>query len=146
MTKVNWSSTEGVMRNLQQWLFILLAIGFLTVVETDVRSDEPDVKTVLLTVDYGDGVQKKFTSIEWKDKMTILDILKVATKHRRGIRFKYQASGSIALLTSIDDLKNEGGQGKNWIYWVNQKLGERSFAIRSLSAGDHVLWKFGTYE
>lgn len=134
------------MRNLQRWLFVLSTIGLLSLVETDVRSAQPDVKRVLLTVDYGDGVQKKFTSIDWKDKMTILDLLKAATKHRRGIRFKYQASGSIALLTSIDDLKNEGGQGKNWIYWVNQKLGERSFAIRSLSIGDHVLWKFGTYE
>lgn len=134
------------MRNLQRWLFVLSTIGLLSVVETEVRSGQPDVKKVLLTVDYGDGVQKKFTSIAWKDKMTILDMLNAVTQHRRGIRFKYRASGSIALLTSIDDLKNEGGKGKNWIYWVNQKLGERSFAIRSLSAGDHVLWRFGTYE
>ena len=121
--------------------FCWIALSFASV-----WAEQPRPKTVQLTVDYGDGVQKRFTSILWKEKMTILDALDAAAGHPRGIRFEYRASGSIALLTSIDDLKNQGGRGSNWIYWVNEELGDRSFAIQELSAGDHVLWKYGTYE
>ena len=42
------------------------------------------VKTVTLTVDYGDGVEKKFKSIPWQEGMTILDAMEFAQKHPRG--------------------------------------------------------------
>jgi len=43
-------------------------------------------------------------------------------------------------------LKNERGRGSNWIYWVNKKMGDRSFAVKELMPSDHVLWRFGEYE
>lgn len=109
--------------------------------------DEPvaSKKTVRLTIDYGDGVQKLFTDLEWKEKMTVLDLMKQGQEHPRGIRFEMQGSGETGLLLKIDDLKNEG-VGRNWLYQVNDKLGDRSFAIYSLAAGDVVLWKFGKYK
>ena len=109
-------------------------------------ADEPERQTVRLTIDYADGVRKQFTSLKWHKEMTILDALKAAQKHGRGINFEYRGSGSIALLTRIDDLKNEGGRGNNWIYSVNNDLGDRSFAMKKLAPSDHVLWKFGSYE
>jgi hypothetical protein len=99
-------------------------------------------KPVSLTVDYGDGVQKRFTAIPWKPGMTVLDVLETARKHPRGIRFKYRGSGSRAFLFQIDDIENEG-KGDNWIFRVNGTLGDRSFAIFKLNAGDAVLWEFG---
>ena len=45
----------------------------------------------------------------------------------------------------IDDVENEGGGKRNWIYRINDKPGDRSFGIAKLEAGDTVLWSFETY-
>ena len=109
-------------------------------------ADDSAKKTVRLTIDYGDGMQKVYSALKWSRDMTIQDVLESARRHARGITFKVRGSGTIALLTQIDDLKNEGGRGSNWIYWINNELGDESFANARLKANDHVLWKFGSYE
>lgn len=111
-------------------------------------AEEPDQakqeRTISLTVDYGDGVQKVFPRLPWRQKMTVLQALQAAKKHRRGITFAYKGAGETGFLTQIDDLKNEG-RGANWIFRVNNQLGDKSFAAFQLNAGDAVLWKFGDY-
>jgi hypothetical protein len=100
--------------------------------------------TVRLVIDYGDGVQKHYTALPWREGMTVLDAMKAAKAHARGIEFAYSGSGSTAFLSSIDDVGNQGG-GKNWIYRVNGELGDRSFGAKPLAAGDEVNWTFGSY-
>ena len=113
--------------------------------EATVRQAPGAVKKVVLVVNYGDGVEKQFAAINWKPGMTVLDVLETARKHPRGIRFKYRGSGRRAFLTQIDDLENEG-KGKNWIFRVNKKLGEESFAVTRVNAEDVILWEFGKYK
>ena len=104
--------------------------------------------TVKLRLEYGDGVEKSFTALPWKEGMTVQTALELATSHPRGIVFVQQGSGEMTLLTAIDGLQNQGGgdQAKNWIYWVNGKKAEKSFAIHQLNPGDAVLWTFSLYE
>ncbi|MFO0868506.1 MAG: DUF4430 domain-containing protein [Pirellulales bacterium] len=106
------------------------------------RAEEP-ATTVELTVDYGDGAQKRWT-FPFRPGTTILELLQEAQRHRRGLQFQYRGSGDTAFLTRIDDLENEG-RGKNWTYRVNDRPGDRSFAAYRLAAGDRVLWRFGVY-
>ena len=127
-------------------VMVVSFVGLLFIVSPNGLAEQAQPKPVQLTIDYGDGFQKRYTSIPWEKKMTVLDTLEFAAEHPRRIRFKHRSSGSTAFLTSIDGLENEGGRGKNWIYWINEEQGDRSFAIRVLHAGDHVLWKFGAYE
>jgi hypothetical protein len=128
-----------------------LAVVWLTALllgEVATLGDEKDsasqTKKVAVVIDYGDGVEKHFTAIEWKEGLTVLDAMRAAQSHKRGIRFEQRGSGDTALLTKIDDLANEG-RGRNWIYRVNGKLGDTSFGARKLEAGDSVLWKFEEY-
>lgn len=110
------------------------------------HSDSPVEKiTVTIVIDYGDGVQKRFKEIPCTANATVLDAMRKAMQHARGIKFHYRGSGETALLTQIDDLKNEGGNGKSWLYEVNGKLARKSFAIQSLSNHDTILWKFDIY-
>lgn len=104
----------------------------------------PKARTVLLIIDFGDHFQKHFTGITWSQKMTVKDVLQAASKHPRGIRFEYRGKGKTAFLISIDKLKNEG-RGRNWVYRVNKKLGDRSFADFTVQPGDTILWTFGKY-
>ncbi len=90
-------------------------------------------------------MEKKFKSIPWREGMTILDAMKFAQKHPRGIKFQTRGKGPTMFLTTIDNLKNQGSSGSNWVFEVNEKLGDRSFAISNLSPLDAVLWRFGRY-
>ena len=103
---------------------------------------------VQLEIDYGDGVQKRLTSLPWRAEMTVADAMELAAAHQRGIRYNQEGVGANALLVSIDGLENEGGgaSSRNWIYRINGVQGDRSFAVYELQSGDTVLWSFTTYE
>lgn len=122
----------------------LIGCGTARTVSAQSKKLEDAPKRVRLVVDYGDGVQKHFTALAWHDGMTVLDAMQLAVKHPRGIKMKYRGKGATAFLTQIDELENEGAK-RNWIYRVNDKLGDRSFAIQTLKPGDTILWKFGEY-
>jgi hypothetical protein len=98
---------------------------------------------VVLTIDYGDGVEKRFKALEWKPGLTALEALEQASRHRRGIKLQYRGSGATAFVLQIDDLENEGGGGKNWLYRVNGQPAKRGAGVLALEAGDEVLWTFG---
>ena len=78
--------------------------------------------------------------------MTVMDALKWADKHPRGIQFSVRGKGATAIVTRIDDLKNTGGKGKNWVYRVNGKLGDRSCGVFLVKPGHRILWKFERYK
>lgn len=107
----------------------------------------PDLK-VRLIVDFGDGAQKVYSALAWKKGMTLLDAMDAAKAHPHGITFAHTGKGETAFLTSIDDVKNAGGGAgsRNWQYWVNTTLGDRSFGVYPLDPGDVVCWKFTTRE
>ncbi|MCA9270087.1 MAG: DUF4430 domain-containing protein, partial [Planctomycetales bacterium] len=76
----------------------------------------------------------------------VLDATRSAERSGHGVVVKIRSSGSTAFLTQIDDVANEGGAGKNWVYRVNGKLGDRSIGVQKLDKGDKVLWRFQAYE
>jgi hypothetical protein len=100
-----------------------------------------------LVIDFGDGVQVHFTSLKVKEKSTAIDLLKAGEKHSRGIKTNVRGSGQTALVTAIDDLKNEGGgrTAKNWMYYINDKRSEVGAGAYELQPGDVIMWKFETY-
>jgi hypothetical protein len=101
--------------------------------------------TVRLVIDYGDGAQLHLTAIPWREGMTALDALSAAKSHRHGVSFLARGSGASTMVTKIGDLANEG-DGRNWLYSVNDKQAEMGAGAYKLAAGDVVLWKFKTYE
>src|SRR5262245_50003549 len=134
-------------RRRRAWGWLLLTALTLTAPAGAAAAEEPAAadKAVSLTIDYGDGVQKRFTNLAWQEEATVFDVLQAAMKHTRGIKVAHQGSGATTLITAIDDLKNEG-RGRNWLFEVNGKLGEKSCALVELKAGDAVLWRFATYK
>lgn len=110
------------------------------------KSDQRDAKPAIeLTIDYGDGAQKRFSQVPWTQNMTVFDTLQWASKHPHGIEFKHRGKDSLALVSQIDDLKNSGGSGKNWIFYVNQKLSDRGCGASKVLPRDKILWRFELY-
>ena len=114
---------------------------------TNTAGNESERELITLTVDYGDGFQKRFINMSWSEGMTVLDVMSQAKRHKRGrLEFKQRGKAATALLFQIDDVANQGGGRRNWIYYVNRQKADRSFAISKLEPGDEVLWRFETYQ
>ncbi len=107
------------------------------------RPNDESHPAVRLVIDYGDGVQKHFTRVTWNEGMTVLDLMRAAQQHPRGITFAQRGRGPTAFLTRIDNLENEG-RGRNWTYRINDRLADRSFAVQTVQSEDRVVWRFGT--
>lgn len=105
--------------------------------------------TISVTIDFDDQRPIiSFTEVAMHDGETILDVLQQIESVSEGkpFRFDYRGAGETAFLESIMDVKNEGGNGRNWMYKVNGEAGKTSFAVHKLKVGDAVRWKFKKYE
>ena len=118
-----------------------MAAALLLTSFTNSWAQETD-PAVRLTIDFGDGVQKTFMSLAWKDKLTVFDALKAAEQHPRGIRVVHTGMGETVFITAIDDCENEGAGGRNWRYTVNDQPARYSAGVAALKAGDSVHWRF----
>jgi len=119
--------------------FIAFFLGFVFVCCNLVADD---ANVVRLTIDYGDGVQKTFTSLPWKEKMIVFDALQAAENHPRGIKVAHTGRGETIFISAIDDLANEGAAGRNWRYTVNEKPALVGAGAMKLKAGDEIVWRF----
>ena len=113
---------------------------------TRLSAKEAPKDAIILTVDYGDGAEKRFTSIPWRSGMKVIDALKWAADHPHGIAFDQRGRAGTAFVARIDDLKNSGSNGKNWVYYVNRKRADKSCGIFQLKRGDAILWRFERYQ
>ncbi len=102
-------------------------------------------RTVEMVIDYGDGVQLRFTALNWKKDMTVLDAVTAAGAHPHGVKSSVRGAGANAFVTQIGDLKNEGGgvKSRNWLFSVNDAESEVGIGAAPLKPGDVILWRFG---
>jgi hypothetical protein len=98
-------------------------------------------KAVTLRIDFGDGNQQTYEPIAWRDGMTVRDLTRETRRDK--LKLDVRGTGSSAFLHNLDGVENEGAEGRNWLYSVNGKPGDKSFAIFELEPGDEVLWTFG---
>lgn len=112
----------------------------------DTAGRVPTGETVSLTVDFGDGQPRHFDAVPWSVGMTIEDVLGAVSQMPDGPEFAKRGSGPSAFLTRIGEMANEGAEGRNWTYQVNDQRGDRSFAVYELAPGDRVLWRYGPQE
>jgi len=103
---------------------------------------EPQVQTVSLVIDFGNGVRREFTALPWRAGMTVGDLMGAARQFHPGVVFTQQGEGKMALLTSLDGVANGAADGRFWIYEVDGRPGEVSFEVQPLTAGQRTLWAF----
>jgi hypothetical protein len=106
------------------------------------RGQAQPLQIVLLTINFGDGRPLLNESSDWHEAMTVGDLLNTEPR----ISFVTQGTGAAAFLTQLNGVTNEGTGGRNWVYSVNGKRADRSFAVYELRPNDHVLWTFAGRE
>lgn len=105
----------------------------------------PTGPAVTLVVDFDDGLEKHYR-LPWRESMTVLDALEAASRRQRGIDVDIRGRGAMAMVTAIDGLPNEGGEGRNWIYRVNGQLADKGCGVYETKAEDVIIWSFGKYD
>ena len=109
-------------------------------------SPRPEGETFSLTVDFGNGVEKRFKALPWSESLTVLEGLQAAAEFQPGVTFAYRDTGEDAFVTAIDGLSNAGAEGGNWIYEINGEKAMRSAGVQTLRPGDALLWRYSVPE
>lgn len=113
------------------------------------QNEENAAPAIRLVVDYSQGVEKHWTSIEWREGMTVLGAMERVRDLDEpwALRYDQTGRGPMAFIKAIDGLENEGGgEGeRNWIFRVNGEVSERGCGATTLEAGDVVRWSFQAY-
>lgn len=78
--------------------------------------------------------------------MTVDDMMAAASRLPDGIRYAVNGEGEMMMLDGIDDVMNQLGGGRFWLYRVNGVLADRSMGVYELHPGDRVLWTFSEKE
>jgi hypothetical protein len=156
------SGCERLQKNERPWTlpFVLVAAiaiaGVLLTMRQVARKDAAEQgggwtpapveagQTVSLAIDFGNGARRELAGLPWKEGMTVADVMQAARDFQPGVRFSQQGEGDMALLTSLDGVANDAAIGRFWLYDVNGKPGEVSFAMQKVNAGQRVQWTYGT--
>jgi hypothetical protein len=103
----------------------------------------PTGKTVTLTIDFGNGARREFDDLPWIPGLTLGKLMEEAREFRPAVTFTQQGEGEMAFLKALEGVANESGSdGRYWLYSVDGRHGEVSFAVQPLEAGAAVLWEF----
>lgn len=78
--------------------------------------------------------------------LSIADVMKKVAEAEKKFRYQARGRGDTFFVTEINGRKNEGARGRNWIFKVNGKLGNKSAGSFKIKAGDQVEWNFQKYQ
>lgn len=101
---------------------------------------------VTLIVEYADGIEKRWTKLDWKPGMTVAQALSVADNMPApmGLNAVTRGEGERYFVEQIDGLENQGG-GKadpNWLFFVNGQMAKKSAGVIAVAAGDTITWRY----
>ncbi|MBI4133638.1 DUF4430 domain-containing protein [Candidatus Uhrbacteria bacterium] len=129
---------------------IFLVIGFLigwgqprpsVAPVAPVGSELSVVREVSLMFDEGDGTVRAFEREAFSDGESLFDLTKRVAE-RTGMSFVHEPPGPYGILITEIDGKRGGTDGRYWLYWVANHLGEVAADQYPLRPGDVVEWKF----
>ncbi len=107
-------------------------------------SAEPAAQTVAITVLGLDDAVIYSANAEYKEGMTVLDIL-LQTAKEKNLAAVYTGSKSSAYVTSIGGLsEKQHGSSSGWVYTVNGETIMRPCGKCTLSPDDKVVWRYIT--
>ena len=134
-------------KRLAALLLVVLGVSYALAI-SEVRAQSPTQLTVMdkLRLKIVSGEEKQMFEIESSEKLkTVSDLLKHVAEANESFKYKSRGSGRTFFITEINGQKNEGARGRNWIYTVNGKLGNKSAGLFEIKAGDEIEWNLKRY-
>lgn len=103
--------------------------------------EESQVKTVSVMFDFGDGGVKSFADVSFLEGEHLFDVTKRLAE-QNNLTFRYQPPGQYGILIDQIGDKVGGTDGKYWLWWENNRMGQVASDSYVLKSGDVLEWKF----
>lgn len=100
-----------------------------------------ETREVSLMFDEGDGTVKTFEQESFTEGETLFDLTRRVAE-RAGMSLVYEPPGPYGILIMEIDGKRGGTDGRYWLYWVGNHMGEVAADQYMLQPGDVIEWKF----
>lgn len=107
-------------------------------------STSPDFKSigeVKLKINIPDGEPLEL-NLSYSKKSSLFDVMKMAQEDEK-LSFEFRGEGETVFVTSIQGIPNGGSSGPNWIYRINEKMGDCSAGVKTIEDGDSIEWSLG---
>ncbi len=89
-----------------------------------------------------DGCILGETNVPINDGDTVFDVL-CYVRDKNAIQMEYSGAGANAYIKGIGNLYEfDGGRWSGWVYFVNEKQGEKGCGQYQLSNGDEIKWAY----
>ena len=103
-------------------------------------SQEKTEKKVMLIIDSGEELLSKAIETEFKEGMTAFNLLSDETE-KLNLTLKFKTYDMGVFIEAIGDKEN-GEDGKYWLYYVNGEMPQLAADKQLLNPGDKVEFKF----
>lgn len=103
--------------------------------------------TVQLEADFAGRQANVSVAVPCSLDSTVFQILERA-QNMGDLKFEFSGdkeNPAELFINSINGIENEGGGGDNWVYRVNDQLGNSGSGVFEVKKGDHIIWKLGKY-
>jgi len=129
----------GVIIIVSGWIFFSNKIG-QPIFQAEVKIPQENIKKgIVLVIDDGEVTPKTFKS-EFKEGVTAFDLLKKKTEELNMV-LKTKTYDTGILIETIGNKEN-GQDGKYWMYYVNGEMPMIAAGRQELKPGDKVEFKF----
>lgn len=102
---------------------------------------ESDLQPVSIMLDFGDGTVKTYEYADFLKGQTLFDVMKNLSVRER-FDFKYQPPGQYGILIDQIGPMAGGTDGKYWLWYENNRMGQVASDVYKLKSGDVIEWKF----
>jgi len=136
-----------------RWLFSSLIITLAIVTGCDRSFDSGSAIEVdntaatvsfLLTIDFGDGKKSASWPLNCPPETTVLKAMQRAQQAEL-LKLTASGSGEMAFVSAINGIENEGGNGKHWIFYINNEIAKRGCGAVVIQPFDEIDWRFEVY-
>ncbi len=99
-------------------------------------------RTVSVMLDFGDGTVRTYEGVAFAEGETLFDVMLRLSERGDGFVFRHQPPGQYGIL--IDQIGNmaSGADGKYWLWYENNRMGQVASDAYVLRPGDVIEWKF----
>jgi hypothetical protein len=106
-------------------------------------SQNSQIKTASLMIDYGNGQVKTYQDISISEKANAFDLLKsAADKNKITLGYKDYGGDMGVFIESIGGIGKDSSGKKWWQFWVNNKYSQVGVSSYKIHPGDVVEFKF----
>lgn len=130
------------MKNLQ--LCFLLALPLVVGCDRHRRSEvaatNPPI-SIEFAVDFGDLREGIKFDTKVASGTSVLELMQQAQQQGK-MQFEFSGSQETAFTNAIESVSNEGAGGRNWIFFVDEKLAKRGCGSYRLQEDARVMWQY----